>query len=94
MNQLSWAKVLDLPNQFLEDSLVGGHLVIGCCQHDNPERELLDIVLKLETFVDSQENFIAAFDFLDKNVVLLARPPHISDGIDGGPRQAGSNSWS
>ena len=93
MNRVSWAQKSDLPNQLFQYSLVGRHLVIGCCQHNNPERELLEIVLKLEAFVDSQEDIITPFDFPDKNVILLARPSQVSDRIDGRSRQAGSNSW-
>jgi hypothetical protein len=79
--------MLDLPNQLFQHPLVRGHLVIGCRQHDNPERELLEIVLKLETFVDSQEDVITAFDFPDKDVILLARPSQVSDRIDGRSRR-------
>jgi hypothetical protein len=61
---------LDLLNQIPQQPFVGGHLVVRGCQNDDPERELLEIVLKLETFVDRQEDIIPAFDSLDENVVL------------------------
>jgi hypothetical protein len=94
VNRLSWTQKLDLPNQLFQQPFVGGHLVIGCCQHDNPERELLEIVLKLETFVDRQEDVLTAFDSRDQNVILLARPSQVSDRIDGRSRQDRSNAWS
>src|ERR1017187_6506229 len=83
VNQMSWAQLLDLPNQIPQQPLVAGHLVIGCRQHDNPEGELFESVLKLETPVDSQEDIITAFDFRDKNVVPLARPSQVSDRVHG-----------
>src|ERR1039458_866236 len=83
VNQMSWAHVLDLPNQLPQQPLVGGHLVIGCRQHDNPEGELFESVLKLETPVDCQEDIITAFDFRDKNVVPLARPSQVSARVHG-----------
>jgi hypothetical protein len=65
VNYLSGTQKLDLPNQIFQQPLVGGHLVVRGCQNDDPERELLEIVLKLKTFVDRQEDIIQAFDSLD-----------------------------
>jgi len=84
---MSWAHLLDLPNQLFQQPLVGGHLVVGCRQNDNTEGELFEIVLKLDSLVDSQEDIETAFDFRDKNAVLLARPSQVSDRLDGRSRQ-------
>jgi hypothetical protein len=94
MNYVSGTQKLDLPNQLIQQPFVGGHLVIGCREYDNPERELCEVVLKLKAFVDRQEGIITAFDSLDENVVLFARPPQVSDSIDRRLREAGLNSRS
>ena len=87
MNYLSWAHKLDLSNQLFQKLLVGGHLVVGGRQHDDTERELFEIVLKLEALVDSQEDVKTALDIPDKNVVLLTLPSQVSDRDHGRSRQ-------
>jgi hypothetical protein len=44
-------------------------------------------VLKLETFVDRQEDVKSAFDFRNKNVILEARPSQVLDRLNGDSRQ-------
>ncbi len=64
----------DLPDELFQQPFVGEHLVINRLDYNDPKRKLLQIVLKLEAFINRQEDIEAGLDLWDQDVVPLPSP--------------------
>jgi len=79
---LSRGDTSNLADQIFEQPLVGWHLVVGCFEHHDSERELLDIVFVLKTFVNREKGVEPALELGDENVIWLPGPSEIPYSFD------------